>query len=131
MCLPIPEGEAPEVDLFYNGYHSLKTTGEPRECWIPSEARLERLLRQAGFSDLKANFSYRSNVVTAQWLIEGQVSRDRYDFLNGYILDHTERFPRIRDVFKIDETGVELGGKREKSVKISFPVIVFTGTKEK
>ena len=128
MCSPFTNDEAPEVGLVYNFYHAMKSRGNPRICWIPDAPTMYKMFTDAGLVDLHDEW-YRSDVVTGHWLREGQITKDRYELLNRFFIDQAGEFPAVTTTFRIARTEFEVDeGMPEESVKVSFPVIILTGT---
>ena len=105
----------------YNTYHTKKTSGPYRQCWIPTFAEYKRLFAEAGFVHLRTD-RYVSRVRTSEWLAEGQISEQRLAELNELFRNHIRQAGETKRYFNLREGD-------DGDVQIDFPVLLICGVK--
>lgn len=111
----VPPGQPVEAKELYNKYHMLKTSGEPIGVHIPKSRELKRVAKEQNLKPMNEDW-YESQVSPDNWYQEGQVSRDRLNYLKE-LFQEASTDKEIKEAFQI-ETGEEMS--------ITFPVIVLT-----
>jgi ubiquinone/menaquinone biosynthesis C-methylase UbiE len=105
----------------YNLYHSRKTTGPYRQCWIPTRDEYVRLYVEQGFVEIATDM-YWSEVHTRQSLAEGQVTEERLAELEDLFSLEMREQAHVCEYFGLRRT--DDGG-----VFVRFPVLLICGTR--
>ena len=108
------------IKELYEIYHTKKTLGDERPCWIPTEEEMTELMIGAGFSDIRTG-NYVSRLYTVDWFKEGQITEDRLMEIND-IFRFYSRFNDVQEFFGIRE---EEGGL----IHVDLPVLFIRGQK--
>jgi len=110
-----------ETQDFVSHQHAMKTKTTYRECWVPTEDEYVALFRAMGFTDIRTDrhFSY---VDTMQWLLEKQITEERFNELNELFRQAIKNRPAVRDYFNLRESG-------KGSILVYYPLLLICGTK--
>jgi serine/threonine protein kinase len=111
----------PETQCFYNEYHSKKTKGAYRQCWIPTLDEYHHLFAERGFVGIETD-RYVSHVNTRDWLEEGQIASSRFEELNLLFRERIKEGSNAKEYFNLRETA-------RGDVLIDFPVLLICGSK--
>lgn len=111
-----------ETQILYNTYHSRKTIGAYRECWIPTKSEYYLLFSERGFENVVTDV-YISRVNTKDWVKEGQITEERLDELNNLFKIEMKKSAHTKNYFNLRESSGD--------IIVDFPVLLICGTKPK